>query len=849
MRLFFFFILGLIISTISAQVTEDFSDGDFTINPIWTGDTSKFTIEGEELRSNSNDATDVFQISTPSTIAKGDLEWRFRVNMRISTSGANYTDIYLMADNADLTAVANGYFLRIGNTKDEISLYKIVSGTETQLTDGTDNKTHNKNINVKVTKGAFGSWSVSADYSGGDAYEIEGTVVDNAITTSSYFGFYIKQSAASFHLKHFYDDIYVGPLIIDIKKPAITNSTSTDKNTIVILTDEAVSTMNTDFSLNNGYGTPDNITVDRNEITLTYNTDLINGDYDLTINLLRDLAGNQLDTIVSFSFFELDGPKSGEILITEIFADPTPPVGLPDAEYIEIYNASLEALELENCTFSDGGTPSEFPPTVLASGAYLIVTKEGNESLFSAFGDVVGLDGFPALNNGGDNLIISNATAQALDQVTYTSDYYKDDIKKQGGYALERIDFTTACAEIDNWIVSKNASGGTPATANSVLGANPDKDAPEVLAALITDPSEITISFTENPAGANTTDINNYVLTGGINTTSITQNTVENTLILTLATPLEANTEYTLTIRELSDCKGNSTEDIILNLVVSEPATKGDILINELLFNPISDGVDFIEIYNNSEKFIEPSILFLRYVSSSGTETNKKILISEIMYPHTYLALTSDTAKLSTQYPKTKNLRELESFISMSNDGGSLTIFDALGTIIDSTIFSEDQHFALLKSADGVSLERVSFDGSSTQSSNWQSASSSVGFATPGYQNSQFIDLSPSTSEFSLVSKTISPDSDGYQDFLALSYTTESGGTVLNGYVYNLAGKLVHHPFNNETLGTSGLLTWSGVTDNGTKASVGNYILLLESFTLDGKVTKEKLAFSIVGRF
>jgi hypothetical protein len=283
--------------------------------------------------------------------------------------------------------------------------------------------------------------------------------------------------------------------------------------------------------------------------------------------------------------------------------------------------------------------------------------------------------------------------------------------------------------------------------------------------------------------------------------------------------------------------------------VISEPAGAQDILLNEVLFNPKDDGVDFIEIYNNSEKYIEPSVLFIRYISTSGIETTKKILISEIMYPHTYLALTADTAKLSTQYTKTENLKELESFISISNDGGSLAIFDMLGNTIDSIKFSEDQHFELLKSVDGVSLERVSFSGSSISPSNWQSASASVGYATPGYQNSQYIDLSPSTANYTLVSKSVSPDNDGYEDLLMLRYTTEDPETVLNGYVYNLAGTLVHHPFNNETLGSTGVISWDGVTDNGTKAPIGNYILLLESYTLDGKVTKKKLAFSVAGRF
>ncbi|MFT6176988.1 MAG: hypothetical protein ACJAUF_000901, partial [Bacteroidia bacterium] len=214
MRASFLLILTCFTLAGFSQFTDDFTDGDFTTNPTWSGDVSKFIIDNEELRSNSNTVSDNFYLSTPSTLAQGDIEWQFRVNMQFSTSGANYTDVFLMADNADLSAVSNGYFVRIGNTDDEVSLYKIVAGTETQLTDGTDDKTHNKNINLKVTKGAFGTWAIHADYTGGSNYQIEGSVTDNDITSSTHFGFLIKQSVASFHLNHFYDDIYVGPLLV-----------------------------------------------------------------------------------------------------------------------------------------------------------------------------------------------------------------------------------------------------------------------------------------------------------------------------------------------------------------------------------------------------------------------------------------------------------------------------------------------------------------------------------------------------------------------------------------------------------------------------------------------------------
>jgi hypothetical protein len=848
MRLIYLTCTLLTLHLAQGQLSDDFSDGDFTTNPTWSGNTDKFTIDNGQLRSNSGISNDIFYLSTPNTMCT-DVEWRFTVHMKLNTSSANYTDFALMTDNANPNIANFGYFIRVGNTKDEIALYRMETGGPILLLDGTNDQTENSEIAVKVTRDATGLWTIYADYTGGDLYASEGSVLDNTYTTCSHFAIQVRQSSMSFFNDHYFDDIYVGPIIVDTEKPKILSAAAPNDSTIIVQANEPVDTFNTVFSLNNGYGIPQKIIVDGSQLTLTYATPFTNNNYELTISNLSDLTSNLLDTVVLFDYFVAANPKANEILITEIFADPTPPIGLSDAEYIELYNAGTEALELENCTFSDGGTPATFPKKTLAAGAYLIVTKTGNESLFTSYGDVIGLDGFPALNNGGDNLVLTNSDGLYLDQVNYTDESYQDDIKKQGGYALERIDLVTQCTEADNWMASTDASGGTPGTANSVLGANPDQDAPEVLSALISSANEIILTLTENPVGAAISDVTNYTLSGGINPISITPNTIANAITLNFYDPLEQKTEYALTISELSDCKGNIRLDIGVNLVISEPAGAQDILLNEVLFNPKDDGVDFIEMYNNSEKYIEPSVLFIRYISTSGTMTIKRLFISEIMYPHTYLALTSDTAKLQSQYPKTMNLRELESFISISNDGGSLAIFDMLGNTIDSIKFSEDQHFELLKSVDGVSLERVSFSGSSISPSNWQSASASVGYATPGYQNSQYIDLSPSTANYTLVSKSVSPDNDGYEDLLTLRYTTEEPETVLNGYVYNLAGTLVHHPFNNETLGSTGVISWDGVTDNGSKAPIGNYILLLESFTLDGKVTKKKLAFSVAGRF
>jgi hypothetical protein len=848
MRGVIFIAIAFLSAHLFGQVTDNFSDGDFTSNPPWNGDAAKFTIETGELRSNSNSASDVFYISTPNTLAKADLEWRFRVNMKFSTSGANYTDVFLMADNANLNLVTNGYFVRVGNIKDEISLYKIVAGTETQLTNGTDNKTHNKNINIKVTKGAFGNWSVNADYNGGSSYTLEGTSSDNDITSSTHFGFLIKQSTTSFHLKHFFDDIYVGPLVVDRQKPTITSFSTLDKNTIKILADEALSTTSSSFSLNNGYGTPDNIALNGNEILLTYNTPLVNSNYELTINLLSDLSGNQLDTVIQFDYFVASKPGFKDLIITEIFADPTPTLGLPEEEFFEIYNTSSEPLDLENCTFSDGGTPAIFPKVTIPSKNYLIVVKSGTESLYASFGNTIGLTGFPALNNSGDNLILRNENGILQDSVDYTVDFYKDDIKEQGGYSMELIDFTTFCYPIDNWVGSNDASGGTPGSQNSFFGANPDQNPPTVLSALITTSNEITVTLDENIHPGLAVNINNFtILETSVNPTSVSQNEIDHILILTFASDFEANTKYTLQIGNLSDCKGNEQNWVDTEIVTTESPIVGDILINELLFNPKADGVDFIELYNKSEKYIDLSFVLLARFDK-GERKDFRVANNRILYPAQYIAISTDSNTLKEQF-KTGSLGEVSSIPPMSNSEGIILLFDSDTLLLDSVSYSEDQHFALLSSTDGVSLERISFINGYNPN-NWNSASTSVGFATPGYKNSQYLDLEiRSNQKFSLDSRSFSPDGDGYEDVLTLKYNTAANGTTLNGYIYDLSGKLVHQAFNNEMLGNNGIITWDGIKQNGTKTPIGNYILLIESFNFDGKVERKKIAFSIIGRF
>ena len=61
---------------------------------------------------------------------------------------------------------------------------------------------------------------------------------------------------------------------------------------------------------------------------------------------------------------------------------------------------------------------------------------------------------------------------------------------------------------------------------------------------------------------------------------------------------------YAITLENVGDCWMNQT-NLSGTFAVPETAIPGDLVINEILFDPYTGGYDWIEVYNNSSKLIE----------------------------------------------------------------------------------------------------------------------------------------------------------------------------------------------------------------------------------------------------
>lgn len=847
-----------------AQFTENFNDGDFTSGNVWGGDAALWLVEDTILASNSQIVNDTFYLSTPITTLPG-LEWRLFLELKFQTSSNNYVDVYLLSDQANLNdSGVNGYFVRIGNTQDEISLYRRNGNVVTKIIDGVDGRSQpgsTVKIDLKITWSDAGVFELFDDNTGsGFNYFSEGTVTDNTISSGEFFGFSVKQSTSSFFNKHFFDNIYIGPIQIDTAPPDLLSATPFSNKILDVYFSEplkqSVAEDINNYVINNGIGAADSArlnTLNPSIVRLfVTNQFLNNNSYTLTVAGIEDIAGNALTfATTTFSYYT---PQPGDIVINEIFPDPEPQVSLPNAEFIELYNSSSSAINLGGWIFSDLTSSVTLPPFNLLPDSFVILCSGSNAGLFGSYGSVIAVSSFPSLNNSGDLITLKSPDQTVISEVNYTDAWYQNSAKKEGGWTIELIDPFSPCIGAANWIASMDSSGGTPGKINSVYLSQIDTLAPIVTSSSINPFDTIIINFNETIDSIQASQISNYSIDNNIGQPQsvIINSPVFNQIKLITSGPLEVNRLYTVQINQLKDCRGNSaTNPIKIVVAIPDNIAPQDIVINEILFNPTSNGFDYVELYNRSDKILDVNDLVLASISSTGTVTEKSIVVeTRLMKPNEFIVVCQDTAWLRLNYITSdpSAFIDMSSLPSYNDDAGTAIIKNANNKTIDSLTYSGDWNFPLIEDNDGVSLERVSYGADTNNPDNWQSAAASVGFGTPGLKNSMAYSDQVITDEITLDTKVFSPDQDGYQDLLRINYQFDKPGYVCTIRIFDERGTLIQNLANNLTLTQTGFVVWDGIDLNSERAPVGPYVLLIELFDTSGTVKQYKKTCVLAGR-
>jgi hypothetical protein len=151
---------------VHAQLSDDFSDGNFTLNPSWTGSSTDFVVNTSQQVQLNNTVAGTSYLSSPHGVSNLlNHEWQCWVKQVFSPSSSNFGKIYLSADNADLNSVQNGYYLLFGeaNAVDAIRLFKLENGISTQLCAGVDGQISASFVTrIKVVLSASGTWNLYA---------------------------------------------------------------------------------------------------------------------------------------------------------------------------------------------------------------------------------------------------------------------------------------------------------------------------------------------------------------------------------------------------------------------------------------------------------------------------------------------------------------------------------------------------------------------------------------------------------------------------------------------------------------------------------------------------------------
>ncbi len=854
---------------LSAQFSDNFSDGNFTQNPSWQGELAEFIVNAAgELQLNAPDAGN--SVLAVETGVPDSAVWLLDFRLEFAPSATNVLRIYLMADKADLLQ-ANGYYLEIGENGnlDALRFYRQDGASRTLLSTGAAGLVAGDPVQVqlRITRSPSAVWSIEAAAPGG-AFSAQGLATDGAYLAgpARFFGFYCLYTATRKD-KFFFDNLSLQAIVPDLTPPVLLSAQAQNSTQVLATFDEPLDSVSAleiaHYTLNSG-GAPTTAQFfggGRRQVVLSLPGSLASGTYQLRTEQIADTLGNVsgLQT-ASFDFINVEPAVAFDVLINEIMADPSPSVGLPEAEWLELYNRSNKIINLNSLRLSDGGTPQALPDFLLHPDSFVVLATTADAALLAAVAPrVLGMAGFPSLNNDGDPLVLSTASGAVIDQVTYSLSWHTASNKKDGGWTLERINPNLPCLGAENWQSCPSLPGGTPGRINAAFQNFDDTEPPRLLTAFPESATALRLRFSEGLDQAAAASLSAYRIQPPRSLLSAVPDAADRrAVLLQLAEPLESGIVYVVTATgSLRDCSGNAAATTDTAWVgLPELPTPSDIVINELLFNPATGGSDFVELYNRSGKVFDLQGLFLANFSSNADV--KAINLQRLMLPGEYLAFSANTADISTRFSgiAVERLLSMPALPSLPDDAGNITLYwskSGQTVTIDSFDYLDDYHNALYSSSDreGVSLERIRADGPTNDPANWTSAARrGSGSGTPTQPNSQ--SNSPGAGSSGLIGLTparLSPDGDGYEDFLDIQYQLPDAGYSASFTIFDASGIPVRRLVRQALIGVSGALRWDGDLDDGSLARPGIYILFVEVFAPGGDVRREKIPFAVVQRF
>lgn len=861
------FLLALLLPVVaSGQITEFFESGDIsrwtqTPEGRWNCDNIN-TISGTRSFHHAFDNPDSgFDLAglrvDDLRPEEGLVKWSFKIRHGTDPSSSNNWAVFLISysDPGSITASrkCNGYAVGVNQTgnDDLLQLWKVTEGAFMPVIrsnlDWQSGIGTSEYAAINVERSPAGRWDMKVFRQDGSlADSCSGS--DQGSVSGGWFVICYKYTSARDRLLWIDDILLDGVFQNDTSPPALLKCEIAGINSLVLsFSEEPAGTMlqNSNFRIGNSASQVISvIKISSRSVLLEFEDDFARGEaYTLIIGSLCDRSDNcAVNVSAGFSYLP---PGPGDIIISEVMADPSPAVSLPAREYLEIYNRTPGAVSLKNWNLATETQDHPLPSVVIEPYGYLILCQMQDTSLFRAFGNVAGLKNFPVLTDAGKLIALTSNSDDLIDGIEYSSDWYRDVLKSDGGWALEIIDNTYPFSGAENWRASVSVKGGTPGRKNSVSGNNPDTRFTGLTNVFPDDSLNISLAFSESVPG-----LSAEMISMGINGSHVQKLTATDKLkrrfSVVSGKPLERGKVFSLTVDDkIRDFAGNSMEVSSFMFEIPEQAATGDIIFNELLFNPLPGSADYIEFYNCSGKIIDVSRLAVVSADVETSGTSGLYYLSQehrCLLPGEYYAITTGRRSICDGFISSEPQRifEVSSMPSMPDKGGHLILLNRQLDLIDEVFFDDGMHFPLLGTTEGVALERTGSSGLSSDRTLWHSASEASGWGTPGAPNSIVPDHMITGDQIFLSTTRITPDNDGNQDLLEISMKFRGNGNIVSVTVFDENGGFVRKLTDNLLAGAEASVIWDCTLDNKRLADPGIYILLVTVFDDNGKVKKWK---------
>ncbi|WP_372920441.1 lamin tail domain-containing protein [Salegentibacter sp.] len=294
--------------------------------------------------------------------------------------------------------------------------------------------------------------------------------------------------------------------------------------------------------------------------------------YELGISNVEDLAGNVMEPMTTDIIYN---PMQGGLVITEIMYD-EPPVGQrDDLEFIELYNATENPIELGGLRIKGGITSGRLPEYTLEPGAHWVTAKDA--AIFTEFFGVPAHEwhGANLSNDEPETIYIINTDHHSdvmIDIVTYGIGSPWPEGAVGGGYSMELCDASLDNNDPANWSDATMYAGTYK---GYEIYASPGKSC--CTSEILVDAGPDKIVYTGLPDKFSCTELS-FMVSGGTPPYTYSWTSLPELSGSEVEVCPEITTTYTVTVTDAQGCWG--TDEVVV--LVSDISEKQKV---ELCYN------------------------------------------------------------------------------------------------------------------------------------------------------------------------------------------------------------------------------------------------------------------------